>query len=337
MRIKYLDNIRALCMIWIVGIWHMSDYCGNAISNVYTQNITYGVLGAFTFLSGVMMGGNVIESLQDFKLFYKKRLLRIYPLFAVSCTSLLLLHYLMNVQLISGVSQYIFTMLGLSIILTPAPGTIWYVSMILLFYILTPFLLYRHANGIKTAILLKSLIIFVFFILLKVVDVGLVDERLYMLFPIYCIGLLTGKEKILNSNCRYVRLLFGVIIFIGINYVETKYVQTDFIIKIMYTILVETAFVMFIMEFGKIFKGNIERCLSKVGYSSMCAYLFHRQFYGLFSKLFGRFSLVEAFMAFGVVIIFCFYIQKGYDLLCKKTLILMERRNEKVDTGRSTA
>lgn len=57
MRIKYLDNIRALCMIWIVGIWHMSDYCGKSIDNVYTQNITYGVLGAFTFLSGAMMGG----------------------------------------------------------------------------------------------------------------------------------------------------------------------------------------------------------------------------------------------------------------------------------------
>ena len=155
MRIKYLDNIRALCMIWIVGIWHMSDYCDNAINNIFTQNITYGVLGAFTFLSGVMMGGYSIESLQDLRKFYKKRLLRIYPLFAVSCTSLLVLHYLMHVQLISGVSQYIFTMLGLSIILTPAPGTIWYVSMILLFYILTPFLIYKETEKNETKTLLQ--------------------------------------------------------------------------------------------------------------------------------------------------------------------------------------
>lgn len=60
-RIKYLDNVRALCMIWIVGVWHMSDYCGVTISNVCTQNITYGVLGAFTFLSGMMMGGGKIK------------------------------------------------------------------------------------------------------------------------------------------------------------------------------------------------------------------------------------------------------------------------------------
>lgn len=320
MRIKYLDNIRALCMIWIIGVWHLSDYCGNGINNIYTQNITYGVLGAFSFLSGVMMGGYRVESLQDIRKFYRKRLLRIYPLFAISCTSLLILHYLMNVQLISGVSQYIFTMLGLSIIITPAPGTIWYVSMILLFYILTPFLVYKKAEETKTRMLLKCLICYVFFMLIKVANVGLVDERLYLLFPIYCIGLLTEKEKILDNKCRYGQLLLGVIVFIIISFIETKYVQPDFIVNIVCTIFVEIMFLVFIMELGKIFKGDIEQWLSKIGYSSMCAYLFHRQIYGLLSRLFGSFSLIEAIIAFGIVIIACFYIQMAYDFLCKKII-----------------
>lgn len=57
MRIRYLDKTRAICMIWIVAVWHLADYCDITIKNQITSNITYGVLGAFTFLSGVMLGG----------------------------------------------------------------------------------------------------------------------------------------------------------------------------------------------------------------------------------------------------------------------------------------
>lgn len=251
-------------------------------------------------------------------MFYKKRLARIYPLFAISCTSLLLLHYLMNIQLISGVSQYIFTMLGLSIIFTPAPGTIWYISMILLFYMITPLLLYKNAEKSKVVILLKCLVLYAFFMLIKVMNNGLVDERLYMLLPIYCIGLMTEKSKILNNKCRYGRLFFGIIVFTGISYVESQYLYLDFEFKIAYTIFAEIVFLMFVIEFGKIFKGNMEHWLSKIGYSSMCTYLFHRQIYGIFSKLLGKFSFVESFAVFCVVIIICFCIQKEYDFLCKK-------------------
>lgn len=59
-------------MIWIVAVWHLSDYCGVAISNQITQNITYGVLGAFTFLSGAMLGGYQITSVKDSVAFYKR-------------------------------------------------------------------------------------------------------------------------------------------------------------------------------------------------------------------------------------------------------------------------
>ena len=141
-----------------------------------------------------------------------------------------------------------------------------------------------------------------------------------MLFPIYCIGLLTKKEKILNNKCRYGQLLFGLLVFIGISFIGDKYVQPDFIYKIVYTIFVEIIFLVFIIELGKIFKGNIEYLLNKIGYSSMCAYLFHRQIYGLLSRLFGNFSFIEAIIAFAIVIIACFYIQTAYDFLCKKII-----------------
>ena len=30
-RVPFLDTARALCMLWIVGIWHMQAYLSNGI------------------------------------------------------------------------------------------------------------------------------------------------------------------------------------------------------------------------------------------------------------------------------------------------------------------
>lgn len=324
-RIKYLDNVRALCMIWIVGVWHMSDYCGVTISNACTQNITYGVLGAFTFLSGMMMGGwkNRIRSAKDVFYFYEKRLIRMYPLFALSCTSLLLLHYLANVQMISGVTQYIFTMVGLSCVFTPAPGTIWYISMILLFYIITPFLVYKNDLNDKSVVL-KSVLLYGLFILIKVTNIRFVDERLLILFPTYSMGLMINKEKIVESfKCNYIRFFLGLIAFCVMSVAEFKgvVILSGTVTKIAYTISVVILFIVFIMEAGKCFKGITEKILSRISYSSMCAYLFHRQIYGVISKMFGNFSVLIALISFISVIIISFYIQKIYDLLSKKIVV----------------
>lgn len=324
-RIKYLDNVRALCMIWIVGVWHMCDYCEVTISNVCTQNITYGVLGAFTFISGMMMGRwkNKIESAKDVFYFYEKRLIRMYPMFALSCTSLLLLYYLANVQMISGLAQYILTMVGLSCVFTPAPGTIWYISMILLFYIITPFLLYKNDLNDKS-VLLKSTLIYSLFILIKLTNTRFIDERLLILFPTYSMGLMINKEKTVESSkYTYIRLFLGLIAFcvMSIAQFESVVILTGTVTKVAYTISVVILFIVFIIEAGKCFKGITERILSKISYSSMCAYLFHRQIYGVISKVFGNFSALIALISFISVIIISFYIQKIYDLLSKKLVV----------------
>ena len=57
-RVPYLDTARALCMFWIVGIWHMQTYLSNGIQiqNQYTNYITVSVLATFTFISGFFLG-----------------------------------------------------------------------------------------------------------------------------------------------------------------------------------------------------------------------------------------------------------------------------------------
>lgn len=321
MRIKSLDNVRALCMIWIVGIWHLSEYCGRSISNIYAQNVTYGVLGVFTLISGLMMGRykNRILSLTDAMEFYKKRLLRIYPLFAISCTSLFVLYLLRNIQFVSSVSQYLLSMIGLSIVFSPAPQTVWYVSMLLLFYFLTPVFLY-NTKGNKLSIIIRFAVVYGVFLLLSVMKIASVDERLFMLFPVYCIGLMMNTETISKKCTNRLRLWVGIIAFLGMSAVQTQLGEMAAGIKIVYTIGVIVFFSMFVMEIGTIIPGRLEALLGKISYASMCAYLFHRQIYGALIMIFREFSIVGAFVAFSCVIVTCYFAQRVYDCMIEKVL-----------------
>lgn len=58
-RVLFLDFARMLCMLWIVGVWHMQAYLsdGFAVQNRITENVTIGVLATFTFISGFFLGG----------------------------------------------------------------------------------------------------------------------------------------------------------------------------------------------------------------------------------------------------------------------------------------
>lgn len=188
MRIKYIDNTKAFCMIWIVAFWHLADYCNYNLANAFTQSVTYGVLGAFTFLSGMMLSRNTINSTRETWMFYKKRLLRIYPLFAIACTSMYILYVIWNVQLISGFKQYIYTMLGLSSFVSPTPGTIWYIGMLLLFYAFTPLLLFNCCSRSRLVIV-KGIVLEVIFVCLYISHIISVDERLLFMFPVYTMGI----------------------------------------------------------------------------------------------------------------------------------------------------
>ena len=69
--IVIIDIVRTMCVIWIVGVWHMVDYFpGHDLLNY--NYVTIGVLGIFTFLSGLFLGKKKMSPIE----FYKSRLFR---------------------------------------------------------------------------------------------------------------------------------------------------------------------------------------------------------------------------------------------------------------------
>lgn len=141
------DIARSLCIIWIIGVWHVFDYIEyNVEVKTIMQHGTNSVLACFTFISGFFLGKKSI----GIREFYKNRLLRIYPLFFVASTLLLFIGWF------NCFRQYIYTLTGLSNFILPEPYTLWYICMMLLLYFVTPLLIYKTEAYKKESILYKS-------------------------------------------------------------------------------------------------------------------------------------------------------------------------------------
>ena len=86
-----LDIVRALCILEIVGFWHMRNYVALSSETESLSSfgycITLGVLSTFTFLSGYFLKKYSIASFADVKSFYLKRFKRFWiPFFIASLT-----------------------------------------------------------------------------------------------------------------------------------------------------------------------------------------------------------------------------------------------------------
>jgi len=120
-----LDVTRALCIMWIVGYFHLADYVKDVFFHTYlfgqTSNYnTIGVLSTFTFLSGYFLKKYEINSIQDAILFYKKRIRRFWIPFFLSALILHVVTIAMHHPWFFSHWHFVSTVLGFSIFTPPA-------------------------------------------------------------------------------------------------------------------------------------------------------------------------------------------------------------------------
>ena len=144
---RYIRNTRVLCMLWIVGFWHLGGVSNFEYSNHNTLLFTKGILATFVFISGYLYAGRQINDKKEMLTFYKKKFIRIYPLFIISIICFYLL-YLWDKHFwyITSIRQCILSILGIACIFPPAPGTVWFIEMMLLFWGITPIILQISGN-----------------------------------------------------------------------------------------------------------------------------------------------------------------------------------------------
>ncbi|MEM9567167.1 MAG: acyltransferase [Cyanobacteria bacterium P01_E01_bin.34] len=310
-----VDYMRALSAIYIVAFWHLMEYVKaipeHFYKNIWTGTITVSILGLFVFISGYLTGGRKGQSLSPLD-FYRKRLMRIYPLYALA----ICLFYLYG---INGSQTSLISLFGLSMYWGAKPITLWFITMIVVFYLLAPFflkladrpLLYLAAvSGVFTA----SVGMYV--------ALGTVDIRLLLYLPCFAAGLFCSIHGIVNRvfNPKTMMLLFGM--GIPLMQLESGMLAPSRLGRV--PLILSLAYLTFYMfcRNENLFKSS--RLIEFFSYGSFTMYLFHRPIYSTLTDWYlpeGNWQqllyMLAIFMVFVTTI--SWSMQRAYDLMLAAT------------------
>lgn len=315
-RIVFLDISRAFAVIWIVAFWHLNQYLKEDIL-FFTHGsggkeeaffITNGVLALFTLISGYFMSQKIVNSNKDILEFYRKRFLRFGLPLSLSCLILSIMGYISYAQVLTiciGISQ---------LFPPPYPRTMWFFSMIILFYLITPYVLWIRKKNYYLSLLF---IITIFVFLEYGVIQGLFDKRITDNYPFYMFPFVMGKKNIFQiymTNWHYIiSLTLVTLFFVHIMCGYTYYFPLLYSSSTCFLVISVSVF---ISQFAVVTK-----FFSLLSYASMFAYLYHRELYIFFSKIFGKYNYCEAVLIVVVLFLVSFYLQLMYNKVSNKILI----------------
>ena len=262
-----IDSARSLAMLYIIAFWHLSGYSG-VFTIPYGDYIKNAALGLFMLVSGYLLGAKYkIQSVQDAWVFIKKRFFRLYPLYALS----LLLFWGH-----SAISTHtlLYSLIGVSSFIPPQPPTLWFVSMLLVFYVIFIFLSGRK----KTYQILFSVLIYLFLFVICYQS-RTIDHRLLYYFPCFFLGMIISDIP-LNRWMRGGAGVIAIVLFItGIILLES--VQLSFIPRRLTRCIIALTGSYFVFALARLFEKipRINKCFIPLSYASMAAYMFHRQIF----------------------------------------------------------
>lgn len=291
-------------MVWIVAYWHLCEYLGIDCNNAISSTLTHSVLATFTLFSGFFLGQKAIPAHE----FYKKRLLRFYPLFFLAC----LLMFIGGGG-IKSFFQLLTSITGLSVFWLPQPPTLWYMTMLILFYIITPPILYMRSKWNIKGVLFIGFCVEICFCLVN--KFHPIDEKVILYFPFYVVGLLIPKAKyLLMEKNRWVIFIFSLLIFLAF----LKYPLGLLRLLLGVSIILSLSCII-----GKsVLGGGLCKLFGLLSYASLSAYLFHRHIFKCFKMIFANEDgiipvLYAPIMIIGVFTI-AYFLQYGYDLILNK-------------------
>ena len=310
-RFHYLDFLRGLAILYIVAVRHLDDYAHSFYRTKFEDIITYSFLGLFMYISGYLLSiNNPINNKRDLTRYTQKRFLRIYPLFVIA----LFLFRLCSIMTFRGV---VIHMLLLNILLNNSVLTLWFVSLICVFYILFPIIIYKYS-------VLKTLATFVVVLLVSLYlrkEFGLLDKRLILFFPLFLFGVVSSKNELIE---RYLHnklmLACSVSLFAASSFFYVEFPKFKFVDLIF---LMMTA-IPFWLLIGKFFASKLKRRLyENIAYASFCMYLFHRIIFYVITKSYSPTNDIYTvcyltLFAVPAIYIISFFFQKTYDNLTNR-------------------
>lgn len=332
MREYRFDVVRVVCMTYLVTYIHLYEY-------IYPQGrmtpylplciaMAHACLGVFTFVSGYLLGKKYSFGQQgnsDVWTFYKKRILRIIPLFVVSSIALWLIRFNDTDATWNG-------LLCISPFVKSKPRTLYYIPIILWCYVMTPLISRR---GLRWRIF-ACLAIWGIIVIARVLFPS-IDSRFIFNVFFYFVGVVSAYCFDWKFNTTYGSAVKTAFVFVfallGAAAIRLSVLTT--IPGQMTTGALGVFAILFVSEgISKLlFEGHEARqnvfrksacwlvCI--VSYASMACYMFHRLFFWLAEAIWNPSDvstkwLYMAGCAFPVVVTLSYLIQKLYDRLVKK-------------------
>lgn len=199
-----IDFLRAGCILYIVGYWHLVPYTDAfpGYANSLTECLKDVALGTFVFCSGLLLAGRRIALTRAaVSAFYMRRVVRIYPLYVVALV-------LFGAAGLADRTVIVNAILLLSMFNPPAPYTLWFVSMIMTFYLATPFL--ARLAEFPYRYLLTGILMLVCAVLVHE-RVHTLDTRFIQYLPCFLFGIaykrMAGLERLVRPRTALLLVL----------------------------------------------------------------------------------------------------------------------------------
>ena len=311
-RIEFIDTVRALSVYWIVCFSHLSSYMEESFRSLKTpemHDITRYSLAVMMFISGYLLSKYKFNSKSDVLSFYIRRFYRFYCLFLLSAVLLFYLKFIPDFKIV------LTSICGLSSYILPQPSTLWFMSMLMSFYLITPILRKLFANYSSYKNLVILFILYAIIIWLEtILDI---DNRLHWCFCAYLIGLIFGWSDLLFLLLQKKMLGIGFVILDIILIIYRSTGANVFDIDIFSGLIG----LLFISKW--LTSIHLRKFFLFCSYTSMALYLFHRHFYIIERITYRHFvdAVVPLPTWYGLLIMIpatiigSYYIQRTYDII----------------------
>ncbi len=301
-----VDILKATAILLIV-FGHIDNNVSSydLVGSLGYYNGTIG-LSIFFFISGFLLSqtDSVITSLQDFKKFYKKKFIRIYPLYWAALGSLIVIFGLLHISP-GHVIPYNFSLDNVLIHLSGLQGifpwneiqSMWFVGVIVLFYVLYPFIAYFPKNLFGTLVVSSGIFMF-----LEVLHsfFGLIHTGALEYYPLFISGIFINKivysSKKISDEGYLKKFLFwslclAVLSFLFLALRKFHQFNLQFLPGTVFHMVLTGAmivsciiFLIGIHVFVKI-RGKIMTVISLIAFGTYAIYVFHHQFLAVFALI----------------------------------------------------
>lgn len=269
-----IDLLRVLCIGYIVGYWHLIPYTDwlPGYANPFTEALKDIALGTFVLVSGLLLARREPPArLEDWLRFYRRRLVRLYPLYLLALLLFGALGLASQATVLKGA-------LLMSMFAPPAPPTLWFVTMIMVFYLLAPLL--TGLAGAGWRYLVASLGMGLLWLAYDGF-VHAVDSRLLLFFPAFALGVYLQRVRVAYAALARRRLY--LLLFLPAAFVLGMPGEGGFDVPnaLLRAPLVALGALLLVIYAERVGARALNPAILVLSYGSLGVYLFHRPVFEL--------------------------------------------------------